>query len=369
LIASAPRYKAAIPNFISSYDIDLPNDIHNMLDDALMIMTRFDTFIAQKNYSLPSILLRSESASSSQIENLTASSKNIAMAELSNNAPGNSKTIAKNISAMKKAIESADELSVHTILEVHKTLLDGLDFAGRIRDEQVWVGGSAYGPGGAHFVPPQHMRVPELLDDLVLFAKRSNLNFIAKAALMHAQFETIHPFVDGNGRTGRALTQITLRQDNVLLNSALPISAGLLHDVKRYFDALDAYHNGEIVPIVSAFCEAITLACQIGKLMSERLDVLLDRWHSAIDARENNNIWKLLNILIEQPVLNPEYLQNALGISLKTAYNVIEQAEKFKIIKHIGNAHKGAFYEAKDITSLLDDVCKTDSLRRLIRKS
>ncbi|WP_277932448.1 Fic family protein [Rhodococcus opacus] len=81
----------------------------------------------------------------------------------------------------------------------------------RWRQQQVWIGGGSLGPHTAHFVPPHHDRVPELIDDLIVFANRVDVTVIAQIAVAHAQFETIHPFLDGNGRVGRALIQAMLR--------------------------------------------------------------------------------------------------------------------------------------------------------------
>jgi Fic family protein len=365
--AIVPKYDAAVPNYIADFEISVSKDIQNMLDDALMVMSRFDTFINQKDYNLPAILLRSESASSSQIERLTASARNIALAELSDKAPENSKLVASNILAMKMAIEKAGDLSLSTIRELHRLLMQDSnnDIAGKFRTEQVWIGGSGFGPGGAEFIPPHHSRIAALLEDFVAFSRRDDLNFIAKSAVAHAQFETIHPFSDGNGRTGRALIQISLHQDEALLNTTLPISAGLLHNVEGYFAALNAYHEGDIAPIILETCEAVSNAVMIGRMLSEKLDLILQDWRSRVKAMKNNSIWRLFNLLIEQPVVDAKYIYTNLGITERSAGNVIELAQNTGILHKIGNKHKGVFYEAKAITALLDDVSTMDNLRRL----
>jgi Fic family protein len=326
--------------------------------------------IASKNYSLPSILLRSESASSSQIEHLTASSRNIALAEVAKGAPLNSRLIANNIAAMKEAMEEAPHFSPETIKQVHLALMKGVnvDFAGKIRKEQVWIGGSNLGPGDADFVPPYYTRVPGLLDDLIKFAKRSDINPIVKAAVLHAQFETIHPFADGNGRTGRTLLHIILRQDEVLLNSTLPISAGLLHNVDDYFNALTSFHSGNPLPIIEETCDAIFMATTIGSLMVSKIEELLDNWRSTIRARKDAQIWKLFDVLIEQPVVNPEYVAEKLGITLRTAYNVLDTAEGEGVVRRIGDKRRTAFFECREITRILDVVSSNDALRRLVAK-
>lgn len=118
-------------------------------------------------------------------------------------------------------------MSKDAILYIHKALLANtdVDYAGKSRDKQVWIGGSNLGPGDADYVPPHHTELGKAMDDLVTFTKRTDLGSVTKAAIAHAQFETIHPFIDGNGRAGRTLLQSVLRQEGTcstcLLNSQL----------------------------------------------------------------------------------------------------------------------------------------------------
>ena len=114
-----------------------------------------------------------------------------------------------NIEAMNWAIEHLSDpkkkITTGDLLDIHQHLLAGTrldEYAGKIRTEQNWIGGSSYNPCSAAFVPPPHEQVEDLLDDLCAFCNLDSLPAIAQAAIAHAQFETIHPFVDGNGRTG-----------------------------------------------------------------------------------------------------------------------------------------------------------------------
>src|SRR5690606_3022164 len=137
----------------------------------------------------------------------------------------------------------ADRLDSASILAMHRALLADVDpdHAGRWRTEQVWIGGGHLDPHLADFIPPHHTRVPAAVDDLVAFVDRDDVPVLAHAALAHAQFETIHPFTDGNGRTGRALVQAMLRRGRLTRSVTVPVSAGLLADPGAYFAALTAY--------------------------------------------------------------------------------------------------------------------------------
>ena len=141
---------------------------------------------------------------------------------------------------------------------MHKALMRDVDpkSAGRWREEQVWIGGGTHGPRGAMFVPPHHSRVVAAIDDLLGFAQRNDVPVLPQIALAHPQFETIHPFTDGNGRTGRALLQAMLRRKGLTRNVTVPVSAGLLTDTDFYFAALTAYREGDTAPIVRRVSKA-----------------------------------------------------------------------------------------------------------------
>ena len=126
--------------------------------------------------------------------------------------------VLNNIEAMRWAVDTLDtasKITVEHLLAIHKQLLQDTPLerhAGKLREQQNWIGGSSHNPCSAAFVPPPFKRVPELLEDLCAFCNGEDLPAIAQAALAHAQFETIHPFIDGNGRTGRTLIHVILRR-------------------------------------------------------------------------------------------------------------------------------------------------------------
>ncbi len=166
-------------------------------------------------------LLRAESAASSRIEGVKISHKRLARAAYAQagNRRGDDRAaeVLGNVEAMERAIElgaSAEPLGVADIQDIHRTLLrftDDREIAGVIRTTQSWIGGNDHHPIGAPYVGPPHEQVPELLDDLCHFIARADVAAVAQAAIAHAQFEHIHPFTDGNGRTGRSHVARTSR--------------------------------------------------------------------------------------------------------------------------------------------------------------
>src|SRR5690606_28273360 len=205
--APARQYVAAIVPPIATLPVELPGELLAEADEASREIARFDAEMGGELLPFSSVLLRSESAASSKIERLTASSRAIAMAELGAAKNGsNAPTIVANTHAMRAALALSDEPDQAAILRMHHALLrdDDPGQAGRWRAEQVWFGGSDTASGGADFVHPHHVRFPEGIVVLVGFVARADVVPLAHVAIAHAQFEPIHPFADGNGRTGRA---------------------------------------------------------------------------------------------------------------------------------------------------------------------
>jgi len=360
------KYKAAMPCKIEKLNFPISSEFQAEIDDAIILATRFDEMIKNKGYNIPAVMLRSESASSSQIENLTASAKNIAIAELGDKAPKNSHIIANNISAMKAAISIDSKINFNLIMEIHKTLLSktNANIAGKIREQQVWIGGNSISPRNASFVPPHSKHIKAYLADWINFSNRINLNPIVLVAVSHAQFETIHPFEDGNGRTGRALMQRILKNNGIFKNSSLPISVGLLNKINAYYSALDDFHEGNYISIVKEITAGIIFAVQVGSKMIAKIDDIMDNWKSNIKAKKSSNVWLLIDVLVENPVVDAKFVSEKLGLSLKSAYNILQDAHKFGILKFIGKVNQNMKFEAADITGLIDDVMSGKWMRR-----
>jgi Fic family protein len=266
---------------------------------------------------------------------------------------------------MREALKQSGPISVSAICAIHDTLMAGTSEREGLRDEQVWIGGTPYSPHGASFVPPHASRVPECLDDLISFEEREDISPVAKAAIFHAQFETIHPFTDGNGRTGRALLHCMLANDEILLHSTLPISAGLLYNVGRYMEALDAYHAGEVEPIVGCLTDALELSVVIGLRIASEVDDVLDTWRAANTDRTGSASHKLPTLLVEQPVVNAAYVARRLGITDRAARTLINMACERGILQKMGNAKRGAFYQASELIGILEETSSLKGIRRI----
>ena len=267
------RYQAAVPPMIAKQSYRLTGELAGAVDDATAELARYDADLAGRAGVLDAIMLRTESAASSQIENLSASARSIALAELGDTTKPNATLVVANAQAMRRAIELADMLDPPAVLAMHRALLEESDptGAGLLRQEPVWIGTSSLSPIDAEFVAPAYPRVAALLEDVMTYARRTDQPVLSQAALAHAQFETIPPFTDGNGRTGRALLHAMLRHHRLTRHVTVPISAGLLHDIGGYHDALTAYRTGDPEPILEKLVDAAFRAIRNGRRLADEI--------------------------------------------------------------------------------------------------
>lgn len=363
---AAGPYLAAVPPFISGLATHIDGELHALTEEAASELARFDAEVGHIAAPFASILLRTESASSSEIENLTSGARQIALAELGEHASRNAQLIVGNVRAMQAALALSESIDGHAILEMHRALLEqsNPDIAGHWRDQQVWIGGGGLGPHSAKFVPPHHERVTVLMDDLVAFANRVDLPVLVQTAIAHAQFETIHPFPDGNGRVGRALIQAMLRGGQLTRNVAVPVSAGLLHDTGRYFDALGAYRSGDIAPIVRSIAEASFAAVHNGRILVEDLETVRLEWRDRIKARRDSAAHRLVDVLLRQPVIDSAAAATQLGISAVNAQVAINRLVDADILNQISTGRRNRIWLAKDVVRVLDEFGARAKRRR-----
>jgi Fic family protein len=356
-LAARGPYEAAVLEPIAGIkEIPLSLDTRALVTEATAEIARFDTEMGSEIAPFASILLRSESAASSKIENLTASARSIALAELGNTSKRNASIIVSNVRAMQAAIDLADRLDQDAILAMHAALLGDSDpdIVGGWRTQQVWIGGSDYSPHGAAFVPPYHDRVPAAMDDLEAFLGREDIEHLAQAAVAHAQFETIHPFPDGNGRVGRAMVHSLMRSKRITRNVTIPVSAGLLTNLDSYFDALTEYRRGRPEPIVRLMAEASFSSIANGRALVSDLRSVRDRWGERIQARSDAAAWKVVDILMAQPVIDSPTVHERLGIPVMSANRAIERLVKDRVLKEVTGRYRNRVYEAKEVLLALD---------------
>ena len=354
--AQRKTYEAAIAPAIATLGYAPSQEVAAAAEDAATEIARFDAELGDEIAPFSAILLRSEAAASSNIEQLTASARSVALAELGDHSKANASFIAANTAAMRSAVNLAHNLDADSLLQMHRTLMETADptEAGRWRTQQVWIGGSSFGPTGAAYVAPHHDRVPAAIDDLISYMKRDDIPVLTQAAIAHAQFETIHPFTDGNGRTGRALIHALLRRKGLTRNVTVPVSSGLLSDTDAYFEALTTYRQGDPEPIILATANASFRAITNGRHLVADLRGIRESWNGRIRARSHSATWEIADLLIRQPVVNAKVLNEELGIGpthvrrhmdVLTASGVTEPTKVYQ---------RGLFWRAQEVLDVLD---------------
>ncbi|GAA1318911.1 Fic family protein [Leucobacter albus] len=359
-------YRAAVPPSIANRRFDFSAPIAADMEDAARALTEFDHYSrlrlgAQSPALGPmsAVLLRTESASSSQIEHLTTSAKQLALAEIAESDKHNARLVVGNVRAMEAALRLADSLDTESILSMHRELLsrDALlsAHAGRLREEAVWIGGDNAGPIGAEFVAPHHSHLPASLDDLVTFIRRTDLPALAQVAIAHAQFETLHPFVDGNGRTGRALSHAMLRSLGLATHATVPLSAGLLVDTSSYFAALTNYRAGDAGPIMRRFADAARFAAATGRDLLDALALELERSRELLaGVRKQSAAWKVLPQLVGQPVVNLRYLRDTLNLQEMTALRALNTLAEREVLTERSGRARNRVWEHRGFLGALD---------------
>lgn len=350
-------YSAAVPPFIAELTPSIPSPLATEAADAQAALTAFDARVGEISAPFAAILLRTESASSSEIERLTSGAKAIALAELGRRSGANAELIVANVRAMQSALALADDLSVETVIAMQAALLQRHhpELVG-LRDQAVWIGGGlSNAPHLAEFVPPHHERVPALMTDVMAFSRRTDLLVLPHLALAHAQFETIHPFADGNGRTGRALVQAMLRHHRVTRSVTVPVSAGLLARTGDYFGALTAYRDGDIEPIIEQFIAATWHSIDnAGHLVTGLLQLRME-WEAQVDARRGSGARRLLDLLGSHPVIDVTRAAELLGVAYTSAAAAIERLENAGVLTPLSAAARNRAWQAAEVIDLLDE--------------
>jgi Fic family protein len=358
-------YRAAVVPLLAKARFSLPGGVAELVEDASIEVARFDAEMGLDVAPFSAILLRTESVASSKIENLTASAKAIALAELGDPSKHNASIIVANVHAMRAALDLADRLDESSILDMHTALLGATnpEWCGHWRDVQVWIGGGDFGPHTASFVPPHHDRVASNMADLVEFMRRADLPPLAHAAIAHAQFETIHPFPDGNGRTGRAIVHSLLRHRRLTRSITIPVSAGLLTNTASYFAALGAFREGDAEPIVTRFAEASHWAVANGRQLVTDLRALREGWNDLIKARSDSAAYHLADLLLRQPAVDSALVERELAVSRVTALSSIERLASAGIIKEVSGGKWGRKWTAPAVLAALDSYANRSGRR------
>lgn len=321
------------------------------------------------------LLLRAESVASSKIEGLEIGGRRLLKAQLAAQMGADAGDVTaveilNNIDAMRWAVVSltaAGFLNVDDLRAINARLLAGTPVAahgGRIRTEQNWIGGSSYNPCSAAFVPPPPERVPELLEDLCAFCDDDTLPPVVQAAIAHAQFETIHPFADGNGRTGRALIHVILRRRGVAPVVVPPVSLVLATWSRDYVAALDATRAPDAAGVaegldrwIGLFAAATTRAVADAEAYEHAVARVQDRWRAALGrVRAGSATERLIDALPGAPVVTVQSAAELIGRSVQAVNEAVPRLVGAGILKQTTVGRRNRAFEAPALIRALADL-------------
>jgi len=373
-------YEAYVPDPLIGRKIVLDGDVAADVADAEAAIVRLnaDARALVDTEALACILLRAEAVASSRIEGLEVGARRLLHAEvirgLKEASPDVTATeVLGNIDAMVygvDAVEPGGPITVDVLLEVHRRLLAGTrleEYGGRFREEQNWIGGSSHNPCSAAFVPPPHEYVEELMADLCAFSSTDDLPAVAQAAIAHAQFETIHPFVDGNGRTGRALIHLILRRRGLAVRVLPPVSLVLATWAQSYIDGLTQFRfvgsptspkavEG-INTWVGRFAGACTRSVADATTFEERAASLEEQWRERLGTiRANSGTDRLLRSLPGAPILTVDSAAALIGRTFKPAADAIERLVDAGILRQVTIGRRNRAFEAPEVIAAFTDL-------------
>ena len=337
-------YDSALVPRIADQEMLLPSECALVSEDVRTAIAAFDLRVGDTLAPLESLLVRIESSASSRIENVAAPVPDLLIAETGDDRGRSVADVMGNVDATTAAIVLADDISPETILDVHRALLASTHpvLAGRWRNETVWIGSYSAGPPEAEFVPPAPDRIPGAIDDLCDFMERTDMPVFIQAMVMHAQFETIHPFPDGNGRVGRALIHALLRRDGLTKAATLPISAGIVSQKHRYVEALTEYRMGDFVPIVELGADATFAALRNATHLFDDVVQMQREWRERTSSLRSDALaHPIVDGLLSHPVVDTEVLEPILDASPASIRRALNDLVDRSVVSPVSRSSPG----------------------------
>ena len=371
-------YRAFIPEPLPPEPpINLAGELQHWLSQADRALGRLDGSIQTLPHPdlFVAMYVRKEAVLSSQIEGTQSSLQDLLAAEASIFAPERPKDVDEVVNyvrAMKYGLARLEDLpvSVRLIREIHAELMQGVRgqhlTPGEPRTSQNWIG-----PGGctlaeAIFVPPPPHEVARLLGDLELFLHdEAPLPLLIKIGLAHAQFETIHPFLDGNGRVGRLLITFLLCEREVLLKPVLYLSHYFKQHRQEYYDCLQAVRDeGDWERWLLFFLRGLYDVSQQATETARQILLLRERHRELITdklGRAAGNGHRLLEQLYTTPIVSVTEVQDLIGTTYPAANNLMRQFAKYGLVREMTGQRRHRRFVYQDYISLFHDGTTSQS--------
>jgi Fic family protein len=366
----ACKYEAFVPDELRELEVSLTAETAGLVSEAEGAIRQLNAAARPALAPLARLLLRTESIASSKVEGLQMGVRELARAEARMETGGRrSQTaveILANVTAMETAITEAAgaaRFGQTEILAIHRRLMEhefGKRIAGRFRSGQNWIGGNDYNPCGADFVPPPVEELPRLLKDLYEAVNSDLLPPLVQAALAHAQFETIHPFDDGNGRTGRALVHVILRRRGIAPSYVPPISVVLATARKRYIEGLTRFRGDGVVEWIAHFSAAAGRSARLAEQYLGNVEALMAEWRRRLTGvsapRADAAAWAVIEVLPAHPVITGPIAVAGTGRSKGPVYEALAQLQEAGVLIPLSTSRRNQSWEAEGLLDLIEGL-------------
>jgi Fic family protein len=330
--------RAWLPDPLARRDLSLDEGTARRTEQAAAVVRRGSDALPREWEALARLLLRAEGVASSFIEGVRAPLAQVAAAEIDPATGDAAAWVADNLAAVRAAVAEAHDgpLTVDALHRWHRVLMQGahhlpLHLVGAPRDAQGWIGGTS--PLDAALVTPPPEHVEALLDDLIAFANRTDVDAVTQAAVAHAQFEVIHPYADGNGRVGRVLVGWVLTR-RLGLTTPPPVSVRIAADRGGYLAGLTRFRLGEVSPWVRWFADVVADAGEAAMALVDAVEELHGRWRDRLaGVRVDAAARQVLPLLPQHPVLTAATVADALGVSERAARSALDTLVNVGIVE------------------------------------
>jgi Fic family protein len=357
-------YRAYVPDPLAEREWLVPADLSNAMALVERSCRALEDQAAQIGLdTVARQLLRADSIASSRIEGLILSNRRLARADATAKPDLTAQAVLANVRSVENAYEWAhgdEPFSTDVLRAVHRHLFEGTfdePLGGMLRGRQNWIGGEASSPRTAEFVPPPWQDVEPLLDDLAIFCNRGDVPALLQAAVAHAQFETIHPFMDGNGRAGRALIGMVLLRRGVLDRVVPPVSLVLAGEAATYVQGLTSYRYSSWRDWVAVFTDAVSRAAGASEQLAVRVGELQRRWRGrAGEPRAGSAASRLIDALPAYPVLTLASAVRVTGLSDEACRNALNALETAGVLRETTAGRRNRVWESVGLFELLDTL-------------
>jgi len=277
-------------------------------------------------------------------------------------SPDDLREVGNYVVALEYGLERLKSLplSLRLVCEIHAKLMDGVRgnsaTPGEFRRSQNWIGSPGCTLAQASYVPPPH---EDMMDDLAAWEKflhEDSLPPLVQAALMHYQFEAIHPFLDGNGRVGRLFITLLLCARGVLPLPLLYLSAFFEATRRDYYERLrDITERSAWEEWLQYFCNGVARQAEDAVSRAERINALLEKWRTEAASDSSTTPAKLIDLIGSNPYLTPRSVEEKLGVAYNTAADGIRRLERRGILKKMGDSKRDRVFCAQEILSILEE--------------